>query len=1251
MSLLKFFEKNEIETGSQSIITIGSDNQDTLKERGGSFLESDSQSRQFRSITKELVRYQKFIDGESFIEPFKINEVNRGQAETTSRSTGSAVTKSLTATFEGTGTIQRSPVLQNLSYNFSVPRLRLEPILDASITDSDGETTTRLANGFVDPNYSVIKNIASLDSIIVGGSSVNVFGSEGQVNESKVEDIDETFTTPKTATVRYTDSAGDIVHEEVSMDLPYRLRGETWEVFDKVGVALREQSASRFISQIMRQTIELRGVDLEMQLDPNNTILPNMTDFDPRPFTIALNSVALIFERREILRAGASTTTDQTEAFLSSLGTGNHVTLHYTVQINYTISGSGKASSSFSFSGSQPYSAVIEQRDSSGDDAKSFFIQSVSGLGFGFVNDRNLREEFSNSVSLASIRASMETAARNYISLNPVLSEFLTSFNAPEEINRLVVNLQDNAIRQRTPFDAPDSQIYNVNTTATTTTGQNIGTHDLRDLALPEFKARPFEVTGGDNKTLGTSQVLLNRKSVALLTNQTYSPSSIETFVGSESEEARKQKLGFQDLVTFDPDEIPLVDRQGRALSREIINENFLPITATKTISGSEVTFSLIAIVKETGTDNLVQLWQRSDGANVTASNLSGLTYRMLRADGSIRTEEVISSSRGNHVFNGVTYQSFSSNLTNLLTFVYPNFTDFGDTLNIVDAREKLYSDAVNVAIDFSGATAGEEEQTIGFQFDSIDAFPDVTIDLAYLENTNQLRLILNRNNEFAPIPDKAFFDSMTINNRTFNFSGSSYSSDEDTGNATYLFSSSTPPISDTAETFDITFTKSGESFTRAFDIERVVRKSTIRQTQSKELPEFLGSYKVKDISFSESEFVIEFDETEMSADSFSSLQVLGVDDGEITRQLKSADAVITNENTFTWSNLSEFRELKKNKTYRIEILRGASGTEDVFFVPQPSGDFHFLQNVIYEGSTFSFDLKNFSTKGFTSTPINSFALLRNNVSVISTKLIIDLIATADNSQGITKISAENETLSLSVGSYQLRLEVEDLPSIEVNITQMTDLVFDTIVILNTNLTNLFVKDTMDRYLINPSDVREIKEVTEADGSRHIVLFLKNTIVSPVIKLENTAVAGQRSNRQIGQIFLLKSLGEFSKTPMITTHINSSKTPFKTQLNKSHVKTLPESLSYTLNFSNTPLDTNKDISLAQDLFARLSDYNEFVMWVNGGNDMSDKKFTGLKGFRFQDIIKGLTLNNYSFSYADNLLSSGVAFTIEIAEVP
>ena len=103
------------------------------------------------------------------------------------------------------------------------------------------------------------------------GSAVNQITEDTQVNESKVEDIDEDFTVNKTATVRYTNADGDIVHEEVSMDLPYNLKGETWEVFKKRGVSLLGGIGSSQIAQLMEQQLELRGVDLQMQIDPNCT--------------------------------------------------------------------------------------------------------------------------------------------------------------------------------------------------------------------------------------------------------------------------------------------------------------------------------------------------------------------------------------------------------------------------------------------------------------------------------------------------------------------------------------------------------------------------------------------------------------------------------------------------------------------------------------------------------------------------------------------------------------------------------------------------------------------------------------------------------------------------------------------------------------------------------------------------------------------------------------------------------------------
>ena len=79
---------------------------------------------------------------------------------------------------------------------------------------------------------------------------------------------------------------------------------------------------------------------------------------------------------------------------------------------------------------------------------------------------------------------------------------------------------------------------------------------------------------------------------------------------------------------------------------------------------------------------------------------------------------------RSDETVGGVEYQTFSNALTGLLTFNFMNFLDFANTLAIGDARRRLYSASVDIAIDFSGRSGSTTEERTSFQFDSLDQFP-----------------------------------------------------------------------------------------------------------------------------------------------------------------------------------------------------------------------------------------------------------------------------------------------------------------------------------------------------------------------------------------------------------------------------------------------------------------------------------------------------------------------------------------------
>ena len=205
------------------------------------------------------------------------------------------------------------------------------------------------------------------------------------------------------------------------------------------------------------------------------------------------------------------------------------------------------------------------------------------------------------------------------------------------------------------------------------------------------------------------------------------------------------------------------------------------------------------------------------------------------------------------------------------------------------------------------------------------------------------------------------------------------------------------------------------------------------------------------------------------------------------------------------------------------------------------------------------------------------------------------------------------------------------------------------LVITNTNLAHIDIKDALNSSLVHPTDIKKILSVEE-EGERHIVIFFHNTIVAPVIKLINRQKRGSE-NRFFEKIYLLKEIGSFSKLPYVRTSIDATKTGYKSQLGVTHVKTLPEAINYSFDFSNSPMDSPSDIKLLQDIFSRLSDFNEFVVWVNGGNENLNRKFDAPKGWRFKDLVKSLTSNNLSLEYKDGRVSSGVSCIIECRQVP
>lgn len=518
--------------------------------------------------------------------------------------------------------------------------------------------------------------------------------------------------------------------------------------------------------------------------------------------------------------------------------------------------------------------------------------------------------------------------------------------------------------------------------------------------------------------------------------------------------------------------------------------------------------------------------------------------------------------------------------------------------------------------------------------------FPFVRIrNLQYNQDTNQLRLELQRSSDNAPIPSADFFDSVTIGGTTFNFTNASYSTidDDDERYSIYNWTTSNNPTGACGTSYSIAFAKQGTSNTNGISVERLVQKSSFVNNTNSVIPFSIGGILLNNISFDSDSFALEFKEDIVASD-FYSVSVL-VNNERITRELLYSDGTISNNNrTITWQNSPEFSEIRENKEYTLLMKKGVSTTELQWFNPNPSGDWHFIKDIESDGSSFSFTLDSNGSEKVSENPFVSF-----NLNDSSSNSVIPITNEED-------LNREGNTYSLDTsydfteGDYTIEFNVEDHTPFEVVFTQVQrDFFFDTIILLDTNLDDIYVTNTLDVPLIHSSDKYEFESVNEL-GERHVRLELRNPITAMEVKLKNRRFTGER--REIGQILLFKKIGEASQYPDVSIEVRSKKTETRSQFNLSHIKTLPTSLSINLDFPAT--DDQDTLLLAQDLFCRVSDYNEFVTWLSGG--FVSQKVNGMRGYRFKDFINTLTLNNFNFRYIDGRLSSGIEFNMQLAEV-
>ena len=347
---------------------------------------------------------------------------------------------------------------------------------------------------------------------------------------------------------------------------------------------------------------------------------------------------------------------------------------------------------------------------------------------------------------------------------------------------------------------------------------------------------------------------------------------------------------------------------------------------------------------------------------------------------------------------------------------------------------------------------------------------------------------------------------------------------------------------------------------------------------------------------------------------------------------------------------MPEFAILAYNKDYTIEILKGANKKESRLFIPiQSKENFHFIKNYKQSVGELSFDLERNSFENKSSNQMFvSVALLNATNRVISGRHLGVNSFQAEVTDRDYSYSIEDNQIPAPPASGTkgfLQFEIKDRPSTEITCLKLTDIFADTFVCLDTNIDDLNFYDADGNPLAHPSDYESIKSVSEGD-MRHIVVKLKQPITAKQVGFVTRMTSDDTNQVKINRMLVLKSIGSFSQFPAVTVDTNTNKTDSTSAINTSHITTKPLSINY--NFDFPPLTKTTDLALAQDIFSRASEYNEFIVWLSGG-DVAPK-IPNLLGYRFIDLVKSLAVNDFSISYADDRFSSGVNFTLATKQV-
>ena len=1237
-SKLTFFEKNELDLNNSVVITTGaaSDNNiSTIKDKGADFETKDKESTSFRSINKNIIYNPVFEGGQVNLGQFELIDVTRGEAQKDSQSQSNALTKSLATAFTGVGRIEKNIIAGGgasaIDYNQGGARLSLEPFLNVLIPkDDDNEDFEEfLPNGFNDKNYNSLTQILAGTGVLRGLTEASLLSDVAHTIPNKNSNISfrtkyyTNNTTTAVSSNAFNFSVSNIKARLETYALGYSLtkavtgfklglRVEQRIIIDSYEIRRRNTDGRIPIFDCATGTSTGTDLNLGIYSIPNQFKGSTLKDESNVNVNLAFGFTS--FFSNELTKGNT---------FLAPVGTNNKggfnagfeisdlhiVRLRDTTTINSEdASMSGRMDLQPLISISDVGSRVVVQYD----EGRPYYLRGSTKV---FLTEEQIEESNLGDTPVGSI-------------------DFIKSFTSEVSGGNLLLDRDNqniaytNFLVSLIPFPT-GSSANTLDVGVDTTKKINLNNEEI------SFKGSPDQVAWESDETIDS---LITRQVEAVVGEVSANNQDVNTKKIIVDELIGRRRFGFIELTETIPfDKIPFIDSQGNNLTRLGVNNLLFPISTTQ--AGVEY------IIDGLDSDNDF-IVRRADNEVISVGELPALTF----TENGTRINANFSSTGGTTKQDdrGFNIRTYSSNLRNKYIFDYYSFDDFRRTsVNKHLTRTNATTKAINYDLRFTSElpvdpSSEEAEETLAFDIESDgdNDFPSVVVnDLKYEDS--KLKLILGRNSENAPIPDKNYFNSMKIQSRNYNFGSSSYSSDNVTRLATYEWSGSNPfPDS---ETFSLEFRKAGTAVINATNINRVVKKSTIRTREEKIIPNNVGTFKVTDIDFGADYLQVTFKTQEINQNFFSSLSIVSVDGKyPITRQFKISEGTIT-DHTIRWEGFPEFKSLKKNKKYQLKIITGGE-EKPKFFIPNNSGDFNYIEEVIYENNKLSFKFKNTYFDGLPDRVFNSLSLTKGNATLIPSTLEDQFLKLDNNTY---QYKPDVATLPQGIDFF-LNLEIEDLPIFEISMVQATDLVFDTIVILNTNLNQLSITDFSGNQLIDLSDVKEFRSVSE-DNERNIVLFLKNPIVASGIKIQSRSVSDGSAIRKLGQVFLMKSIGQFNHFPMIEVMTDNKRSLYKTQLNETHIKTLPESINYNMQFP--PLDNEDQLRLAQNLFSRVSDYNEFVVWVNGGQDVGANKFSGFKGFRFKDIVKGLCSNDLVYSYKDGRLTSGVVFNMNIKQVP